>query len=311
MREIQEIPSLTAKKLRISIASGLALCLLAGGLGLGCSAKRTVTVAVSPKIAAAQNATLEQLLAIIGQYDRIVDLKCSSLKAYLTIGKYESGRQDEFKGASGYILLRRPDALHLMLLSPFIDKTSIFDLVSQGDDFSAWLRKGNKIYKGRNSARELVAEDLENGIPLRPAHVFEAILPSGIPMQAPHQRISVEEAADKIAKYYILSVYRDGVAPRIHTLRRIWIERSRLELARQQMYGEDGRLICEVEYPVMERIGDFVLPIRMHLNRPEEGYSLELEFKSTGWKINTGVEDAAFVLTPRAGAENIYLKEKR
>lgn len=311
MREIQEFPLLTAKKRRTLIVTGFVLCLAGCIIWSGCGIKRTVKIPVSPKILAARNASLEELLGIIGKYDKIKDMKASGLKVFLTSGKLESGKQDEFKGASGYILLRRPDALHLVLQSPFIDKTAIFDVVSLGDDFSAWIRKNNRIYTGKNSAQVLVADDLPNGIPLRPPHLFEAILPASIHLDREGIRVSVEESADKFAKYYILSVYREGIPPRIHTIRRIWIERSQLVLFRQQMFEEDGRLICDVEYPVMEQIGEFYLPLRIILDRPEDGYSLEMEFKNSSWKINTGLEDSAFVQTPRPGAETVYFRDHK
>jgi hypothetical protein len=276
--------------------------------GSGCAVKRRVDISVSPKIAAAKSATLEELIDLIGKYKKISDLKCLGLKVFLTTGKWESGKQEEFKGAPGYILLRRPSSLHLVLQSPVLIKTALFEMVSSGDDFSAWLRSKNKVYIGKNSARELIAEDLPGGIPLRPAHIFEALLPSDISKDADH-RVSLEETTDKIAKYYILSLYKEGMPPRIHTIRRIWIERSQMVISRQQFFEPDGRMICDIEYDEMEQVGEFYLPDRINLNRPEDGYSLKMEINKNSWRINSNPGDDAFILAHRDGAETVYLKD--
>jgi hypothetical protein len=311
MREIQKSPLFTERKGRASFYCGLALFLAVCFEGSGCSAKHTVEIQVSPKITSARSATLEELLNIIGKYDQIFDLQCSDLKVFLTTGKWESGKQDEFKRAPGYLMMRRPDSLRLVLLSPVLIKSTIFEVVSSGDDFSAWLRNKNKVYKGKNSARELVADDLPDGIPLRPPHIFEAILPSNINIKDAAIRVSVEETTDKFARYYMLSVYKEGVPPRIHTIRKIWIERSQLAISRQQIFELDGRMLCDVEYEEMQQIGGFDLPGSINLNRPEDGYSLKMIFAKNGWKVNSKIEDDAFILAHREGAETVYLKDHK
>jgi hypothetical protein len=311
MREIQESPFFTVRKSRISFYCRLALLLAICFEGAGCNVKRTVEIKISPKIAAAKSATLEELINIVGKYGKISDLKCSHLKVFLTTGKWESGKQDEFMGAPGYILMRRPDSLRLNLQSPVLIKSTVFEVVSSGDDFSAWFRKKNKVYKGKNSARELIAEDLPNGIPLRPPHIFEAILPSTIDIKDTDSRVSVEETTDKLARYYILSVYKEGIPPRIHTIRRIWIERSQLVISRQQIFELDGRMICDLEYEEMEQVGGFDLPTRINLDRPEDGYSLKIEFGKNSWTINSNIEDTAFILSPREGTETVYFKDHK
>ena len=56
----------------------------------------------------------------------------------------------------------------------------------------------------------------------------------------------MEEESDPGAKYYVLSVYREGATKRIHTVRKIWIERSSLSIARQQVYLDEGQLVSDI-----------------------------------------------------------------
>lgn len=285
----------------------LVLCVIAAS---GCRAKQEIKIDVSLKILDARTADFDELLAIVNQYENISDLKSSGMKATLTLGKWESGIQEEYRSAPGYILLRRPSSLHLVIQNPVVIRTAIFEAVSDGDEFSAWIRDTNKVYKGRNSAKELVSDDRPDGIPLRPDHIYEAIIPAGIDMTKSGLRISLEESADKVAKYYILSVYTEGTQPLIHVVRRIWIERSQLVISRVQSFDETGRLTGDIEYSEMTPVGGFLLPMKINLARPEDGYALALEFSNGSWGVNSGLEDDSFVLPHREGSEVVMLREK-
>jgi len=285
----------------------LLACVLAAA---GCDAKKDKKIEVSPKLLAARSANFDELVAIVNQYEKISDLTSSGMKVTLTRGKWESGLQEEYRSAPGYILFRRPSSLHIVIQNPVIYKTAIFEAVSSGDDFSAWLRNVNKVYKGRNSAKELVSDDLPDGLPLRPFHIYEAVIPEGIDLAEPGLRISLEESADKIAKYYILSIYKEGMPPLIHAVRRIWVERSQLVISRIQSFGENGLVTGDVEYSEMAPVGGFYLPLKINLARPEDGYSLALEFTGGSWNVNSGLDDDSFVLPPREGAEVVELREK-
>lgn len=301
------------KKIIITIrpAARLALLLLLAYVltVAGCIFKKEIKTNVSPKILAARTADFDELIAIVNRYDKISDLRSSGMKATLTLGKWESGRQSEYRGVPGYVLLRQPSSLHLFIISPVLYKTTIFEAVSNGDEFSAWKRDGNRVYKGRNSSKKLVSDDLPEGIPIRPDHLYQAIIPLGIDPTETGLRISLEESADKIAKYYIISVYKEGTPPLIHIVRRIWIERSELVVSRSQLFDAGGILTSDVKYLEMAPVDGFYLPLKMDITRPEDGYSLALEFTNGSWRVNSGLDDDSFVLTPREGVEIIEMRE--
>lgn len=299
-------------KRRLSATTALVVFLLLACVlaAVGCKPRQEIKIDVSPRLLAARSANFGELVAIVNQYERISDLSNSGMKVTLTRGKWESGLQEEYRSAPGYILLRRPSSLHLVIQNPIVIRTAIFEAVSNGDEFSAWLRNVNKVYKGRNSAKELVSDDLPGGLPLRPFHLYEAIIPAGIDLTEPGLRISLEESADKIAKYYILSVYKEGTPPLIHAVRRIWIERSQLVISRIQSFGENGIVTGDIEYSEMTPADGFYLPLKINLARPEDGYSLALEFTGGSWSVNSGLDDDGFVLPPRDGAEVVELRDK-
>ena len=306
----QKWPLSTAYVFRPAARSGLFILLACVLAAAGCKVKTKIKTDVSPKLLAALTADFDELLAIVNQYEKISDLKSSGMKATLTLGKWESGSQEEYRSAPGYILLRRPSSLHVVIQAPMVIKTAIFEAVSEGDEFSAWLRDTNKVYRGRNSAKELVSDDRPAGIPLRPDHLYEAIIPAGINPAEPGLRISLEESADKITKYYILSVYREGAPPLINVARRIWIERSQLVISRIQSYDDGGRLTSDIAYSEMTPVDGIPLPLKIDIDRQEDGYSLALEFTNRSWGVNSGLDDDSFVLPSREGTEVIVLRER-
>ncbi len=275
----------------------------------GCSIKRTVRTEVPSKILQAKTAHFEELLDILQTYDKVYNLSASNLRLTFTFGKWESGKLDKYREAPGYILLRRPDLAHLVFQNP-ITKTAELDLLSAGDDLSVWIPSKNEFYMGKNSARELVVDDMPGSpvIPIRTAHIFEAILPQSVAVESPRVHVALTEETDARAKYYALSIFKEGSTFRSFLIRKIWIERSELTIARQQTFLDDGRMVSDIEYSGMIPLNGFKLPLRVRLDRPLEGYTLNMEFKS--WRINYDMPDKAFVLTPPQGVKIIHLREK-
>lgn len=290
--------------------ASIALSLLCIPIVSGCGVKRTIKTTVPQKILMAKTASLDELLRIIQSYDQIRSLSCSLDVTYFS-GKKESGVIQEIRKQPGFVLLKRPNSTHLVVQN-FVTKTRELELLSVGDELSVWIRRDNVVYKGRNSAKELIAENTpessEFKVPIRGAHIFEAIFPQGVPIDAPGTLHSLEEEKDSEAAYYVICYYREGAARRIYTQRRIWIERSSLTIARQQVYLDEGPLVSDIRYSEQTQVGGFPLPLKMHIDRPLDGYALDLVYKS--WRIDPDLPDNAFVLTPPEGVQVKNLKEK-
>ncbi len=310
MKEIVTFPSLTANRRRLPIFMGLVPFILVSLAISGCTVRRTIKTKVPPKILLAKTASMDELLNLIQKYDKITSLS-TRLEVTYSSGQKDSGVIRQIRKQPGYVAFKRPDTVHLVVQN-FVSKFAELEMLSVGDDLSIWVRRENKLYLGKNSAKELVAEDVGDArgfsIPIRGGHVFEAIFPQSVNMDAPDTRNSIEEESDSEAKYYVLGFYREGKGQRIHTTRRIWIERSSLTIARQQVYLDDGRILSDIAYTSIVPVGGFNLPLKMHIDRPLDEYALDLEFKS--WQINPDLADNAFVMTPHEGAQVIHLAEK-
>src|SRR6476660_1161241 len=76
-----------------------------------------------------------------------------TLKATVDIdtsaGGIKKGHVTDYKEIRGYVLAKKPDALHLIGLMPFV-RTTAFDMVSDGRDFRLWIPPKNKFVMGEN-----------------------------------------------------------------------------------------------------------------------------------------------------------------
>ena len=103
----------------------------------GCIIKTKVSVPIPKNIGQDKTATFEELMDIARRNDKIETLTSSRLHVTLTEGKLGSGVLVKYRTGSGYILLKRPDALLLNIKHP-VASSSIFELLSQGDEFKVW-----------------------------------------------------------------------------------------------------------------------------------------------------------------------------
>jgi hypothetical protein len=312
MKEIKELPSFTVTKLRAPVTIFLALLLGVWLAHSGCGIKKTVKVNVPAGIRQAKTAGFDDLLGIIRSYDKIAGLSCSDLKlTFTSLRKMEAGELEQFRSLDGYILLQRPDSTHLVLLMP-ITNSRFLDILSVGDSLSMWYPRKNEFYAGKNSAKILAVADpsgtKEFTIPLRGSHIFEAIFPQGVALNAPGIWVGVEQQIDERASYYVLSFSKAGTPPRNHTFRKIWIERAGLTIARQQVFTDEGEMVSDIVYSNQRDVEGFAMPQDIHIERPIDGYILDLNFRN--WRINPDFEVGSFELKPPPEAQIIPLREE-
>jgi outer membrane lipoprotein-sorting protein len=111
-----------------------------------------------------------------------------------------------------------------------------------------------------------------------------------------------------VTKYYVLSIYRQSAGQVLEPLRRLWIDRADLTVSRQMVYGKSGAVISMIDYSNQTKVDGLYLPMSIRIERPADGYILDLQFKS--WRLNPELPENAFVLNPPPGAQRVLLKEK-
>jgi len=273
----------------------------------GC--KERATIEVPKAILHAKDATLDELLDIVNRFDEITSLKSNSLEAKYISKKQESGliELEKYPKAPGFVLLKRPDSIYFRIQAP-VTKTSILTLVSVGDEFRVLYHRDMTFYIGKNSAKELISEDLDEKpkIPIRASHILEAIFLKTIPLQDPEILIARTEEEDENTKYYVVEVFRDDTSRRLYPLRKFWIERAGLTISRQRIYNDSGQIMSEIEYADTVKYEEFAMPRKIYIERSLDGYTLDLEFKD--WIVNTDIKDETFELQPLPGMQVIRFK---
>jgi len=310
MRETKLFPQFTAQRPGNRLFIGLLLLTLL--MGSACGVKQIVKVKVPEAILQAKTAGFTQLIEILRESDKIRDLACNDLKlSFTSAKKIENGELEKYRTVKGYILLQRPNSTHLVLLMP-VTQSKLLDVLSVGDNFSVWFPRENTLYKGLNSSKELVADDpsgtKEFSVPIRGSHIFEAIFPQSIALDSPGIWVSRDEEKDERTSYYVLTFAREGTRPRAHTVRKIWIERTRLTIARQQVFGDEGEIVSDITYAEPVQVGDFSMPQQIHIDRPVDGYTLDLNFRN--WRINPELDAEAFQLQAPPGAKVVTLRDR-
>ena len=115
--------------------------------------------------------------------------------------------------------------------------TTVFDMASDSQEFRVSIPSKNKFLIGSVSVERAGSKPIEN---LRPQHLLDALLWPEIRKQ---ETVLFEEFNDESARYYVLTVLRGGYQTEI--LRKIWFDRSVLQVARLESFGPRGILISD------------------------------------------------------------------
>ena len=130
------------------------------------------------------------------------------------------------------------------------------------------------------------------------------------------ESVLFEEFNDETARSYVLTVLRGGY--RTEILRKIWFDRSTLQVSRLQTFAPKGLLVSDVRYsdwqpvdpaqagtPVSGPVTTFAHNIR--IDRPHDDYRLDLQV--TKIVLNSDVPAERFKLEQPSGSELVHVGE--
>lgn len=283
------------------------LVMLGGALlGVACGAvKERRVVRVPPAYLAAQEATPAQLVSLVNErYAAVEALAVPRLEVEFVGGSIEEGYLEKYRKAGGYLAVQRPDSIFMNVLNP-LTKSSVLVLAAHRGEFRVWIPSRNQFVTGSVS----VPADHENAVyNVRPDHILEGVLIQPVPVD-PFHRIGVAEEQDAQYKYYVLEVLKEPVRGGLFLQleRKIWIERSRMEL-RRQVFFNNGSRVSDVTYGRSLLLGGKAVPLEVAVKRPREGYTVRLSFDGEGIRLNPKLEERVFGLEPPPGAEIVHVE---
>ncbi len=272
----------------------------------GCGAvKERKVLTVPPAYAAAQTASLDDLMTLINtRYAGIQSLVVSRLSVEFTGRSIEQGYFEKYRKADGYLVAEEPDSIFLNILNP-LTRSSVLVMASRAQHFEIWIPSRNQFVTGTTNRKVKEENPVYN---VRPLHILQGIMVEAVPQQSEF-RYALEEDHDAQFKYYVLDVFR--LAPDsqvLQLMRKIWIERSQLRLARQQFY-RGPEVVSVVTYSDPVAVQDKLVSTRVMIDRPVDGYTISFTFEPDKIQLNRSVKEDAFKLAQPPGAELIQVDE--
>jgi hypothetical protein len=279
-----------------------AICCSCGG------AVKTTHNVPAAQIVVAKDATREELLEKYNAMAKGVKSVNATVELKPTAGSKYSGLIEEYHEVKAFLLAERPAYIRMIGQAPVIGKT-VFDMVSDAETFRVSIPSKNKFLVGSIALERTSSKPIEN---LRPQHLLDALLWSEIRKE---EDVPVEEFNDEKARYYVLTVLRGGYQKEI--LRKIWFNRTDLQVARLQEFGPKGALLSDVRYSDWQALsGDqehmtgaapavTAFPHTIQIDRPHDDYRLDLQV--TKLMLNEDIPAERFKLEQPAGSELVHV----
>lgn len=246
------------------------------------------------------------------------------------------GRNKEYPGADGTLVLSRPANIRLLIKAPFVGKR-VADMVSDGtkftvkvlypDDKRKYLVGSNdgryrRVESGMQTADQALqrAGALAN---IRPQHLTAAFLmdpfdlgpADGVYVLDEERRLEPGLKKDEqvIRTFYVLTLLeRIGGGSEARVVRRLWFDRckSGTPLARQDLY-EEGRLATTIRYEGTLRSEDGRPWVdRVSIERVDDLYAVDVLFAEGALTLDGEVPDEAFTLGNDENLEVIDLDKR-
>ena len=217
--------------------------------------------------------TINQRVEALQTLYATVDIRASTLKP-------NEGVEKDYTAFPGIIMMRKPKMLRVYGRVPVIG-TRMFDMVSDGTNFTLFIPSRNLAYKGPNELRKRSANQIEN---MRPGFFLDAIVLRGLDPEDYYSVTADTETVEDTAKKhlysvpeYVLSITRRNPGSRNDTpVRVVTIHREDLLPYQQDLYDANGNLETQVFYANYADFGNSKYPSLVTIKRPLEGVQIVL-----------------------------------
>jgi hypothetical protein len=244
------------------------------------------------------NATLDQLLTQVEtRFNQIQSLN-ASVEIVASEGGSRQGQVKVYPSFSGYIFLRKPEDLRVLLRVPYLGSVGL-DMVSDGKSWKLWIPHNHIAMIGTSEVTDPTQHGLES---LRPKVIFDSLLVRGLDpdqlvgltqdsriLPDPKDKKQLIEEPD-----YELSILEQPHGHSVHPLRVIHIGRSTLLPYQQDIYDRFGNVVTQAFYSNYQYFGDIPFPMKIEIKRPQDQYSLTITI--TKLLVNQKLDDDQFEL---------------
>ena len=244
------------------------------------------------------SATLDQLLTQVDSRFNEIQTINATVEIVASEGGARQGQIKEFPSFSGYIFLRKPENLRVLMRVPILGSQAL-DMVSDGKTWKLWVPRRSLAMIGTSEAPDPQQHGLES---LRPKVIFDSLLVRGL---APNQIVAMTQDSRVIPDPkdkkqlieepdYELTILEPPQGQTAHTLRVIHIGRSTLLPYQQDIYDQNGHVVTQTFYSNYQTFGDIQFPMKIDIKRPQDQYGLAITI--TKLTLNQKIEDDQFDL---------------
>ncbi len=265
----------------------------------GCAVRRTTRIPSAQLPPPAREASLAELVRQTNAQSEAIRTFTATVDLEPTAGSVYSGVIKEYHDVKGFILVERPAMIRMIGQAPIV-RTNIFDMASDGREFRLSIPPKRKFIVGKTDFKRPARNALEN---LRPQHILEALL---IPATDPaSEKPVLEEAEEGGRRYYVLMVLGADEDGNLQLRRKVWFDRSSLEITRLQLYAAGGVYLEDVRYSGYQDFGGIPYPAHIQVTRPVEDYRLSINILKAAF--NQPIDPEKFQLQKPEDAELIEL----
>jgi outer membrane lipoprotein-sorting protein len=242
--------------------------------------------------------TLDQLLIQVDARFNEVQTLNATVEIVASEGGARQGQVKEFTSLGGYIFLRKPEDLRVLMRLPVLGSQAL-DMVSNGKTWKLWVPPKKIAMTGTSEVANPPQHGLES---LRPKVIFDSLLVRGL---APDQVVDMTQDSRVIPDPkdkkqlieepdYELTILEPPQGQSAHTLRVIHIGRSTLLPYQQDIYDQNGYVVTQAFYSNYQTFGDIQFPMKIDIKRPQDQYGLAITI--TKISLNQKLEDDQFEL---------------
>ena len=279
------------------------LCLLAPLNGCLWHTHRVQKTAVPPAL---RDADADQLVSMINNLSDSIQTLNATVDFQASVGGASKGKVTEYTSLNGFILLRKPEMVHVVGLVPVL-RTHAFELASDGKTFRLLIPSQNKLVQGSNVVGKPSAKPLEN---LRPGLFFNSMIPRRI---KPDELVTVtksdltrEDPSTHVVTTvpeYALTIVRRRSAESHELIPERVIHFSRIDLTPIQEDSYDGAGAIETQAVLsgFQNFDGVQYPKAIAIRRPLEEYQIVVTIEKLA--VNTILTDAQFELKIPEGVQ--------
>jgi outer membrane lipoprotein-sorting protein len=287
------------KRFTFGTIPSVGLLLAAAAALAGCAVRSKTRVPASLVPPPPLSASAGELIARVNAQSERIRTMTAKVDFAPTAGSVYSGVIQEYHDVRGFILFKKPSMIRIIGQAPVV-RTNIFDMVSEGEEFRLSIPPKNKFIVGKTSAESSVKSPLEN---MRPQHILDALFIPSIDTAAVRYLFESEENTGR--RYYILTILQPANGNEFLPARKVWFDRSNLEVARLDVYDRQGTLIETADYSGYQDYAGVIYPSEIKILRPVEDYSLSITVENAAF--NQEIAPDKFELKKPPNAELVEL----